>query len=122
MSNWTKTLPYGAKLVLWRPDENSEPDVREIQSAEDDQGAYLEWWGGVEFNGRVADAGGEWSRLYTADEVEAERSKWRAKWRAEVKKAWMEARYLSASSSSWMDEFHRSRACRITLGTEPPSL
>lgn len=108
MSNWTKTIPTVAGAWQWRKNEARPIFIGIVREGWFETGP--DCW-------LIDEMGGEWSKLYTADEV-AERD---AKCRAEVKKAAQEAAeaFISPETDTYWEEWWpKSRACRVSLGQE----
>jgi hypothetical protein len=111
MSTWTKTPPTESGDWKWKDQDDWESLVH--------VDAKLVAWGVAFPKGKpVGQMGGEWLRLIPADEVAARETKLRA----EVEKAWREGNKAGWAMQCDSFEHSDSRARRIALGQEEPTL
>ncbi len=118
MSTWTKQPPTEPDHYLWRANENTPSMHRQLLHCA--ANGQLSCFGGDSHGVPAERIGGEWLKLIPADVVEAERQKWRA----EVGKAYAEGIRVSMyiPDQEVEMEFQFSRARRVSMGEEEPSL
>ena len=125
MTTWTKTPPTEECTWLWCEKIGETVYGTDVRMWRDGPSLFFKGppclmafnFGPAKAGKELYRLGGYWSPLIPADVVEAER----AKWRAEVLRAFREVMFESVGEG-YGDLWLRSRARRIATGEEEPTL